>query len=100
IENRADLEIVLKAFYEKLLVDPEVSYIFTDVAKIDLEPHLIKIVDFWEQTLFNTGNYKNNVLKVHHDLNDLERLTPEHFNSWLSHFNSTVDEMFLGAVSE
>ncbi len=100
IENRADLEVLLERFYKKLLVDPEIGYVFTEVAKIDLATHLVKIVDFWEQTLFSTGNYRNNVLKVHQDLNDLERLTPELFNTWLLHFNSTVDEMFLGAVSE
>src|SRR5690606_17363172 len=94
IEHRSDLEVLLRAFYEKLLDDPEVGYIFTTIAKIDLEPHLVHIVDFWEQTLFNKGSYRNNVLQIHQDLNSLEKLTSRHFEVWLSHFTAIIDNMF------
>lgn len=100
IETRADLELLLSEFYGSLLEDSSISYIFTDVAKIAIEDHLPKIADFWEQTLFHTGNYRTNVMQVHLDLNAKEHLTAAHFETWLIHFNATVDRFFKGTNAE
>jgi len=100
IETRADLEVFTRKFYNRLLTDDAVNYIFTDVAKIDLEEHLPIITDFWELSMFHTGNYRNNPMQVHMQLNDKEQLTSEHFDVWLGHFNATVDDLFAGANAE
>ena len=100
IQNRKDLELLMSQFYNELLRDDSVNYIFTDVAKIDLESHLPHIVDFWEQTLFHSGGYKNNVLQIHTDLNQKVKLSKNHFDSWLHHFNETVDLNFKGENSD
>lgn len=100
IENREDLEILLFKFYSKLLSDETISYIFTDVSKINLESHLPKIIDFWNLSLFGKGDYSNNVMKIHLDLNAEEKLKGEHFKSWLNHFYNTVDENFSGKNAE
>lgn len=100
IKNRDHLLLLLRAFYGKLLQDPAISYIFTDVAKINLEEHLPHLADFWEQTLFHTGGYRKNVMQLHLDLNTQEPLTDAHFEIWLAHFNATVDALFAGDVAE
>jgi len=100
IETRVDLELLLRAFYNRLLSDNSISYMFTDVAKINLEEHLPHITDFWEQSLFYTGNYRKNVLQIHQNLNSKEKLTEAHFTIWLSNFNDTVDAMFKGENSD
>jgi len=100
IQTRADLELLMERFYAKLLADDSVNYIFTDVAQIDLERHLPHIVDFWEQTLLHSGIYRKNVLQIHLDLDAKERLTKKHFETWLFHFNTTVNEYFTGNISE
>jgi len=100
ILNRADIDLLMRTFYNRLLDDPAISYIFTDVAKIDLEAHLPVIGDFWEQNLLQSGNYKNNVLQIHQQLNQQQRLTPELFEIWLFHFNNSIDENFIGENSE
>lgn len=100
LENREDLELLLAEFYNKLLKDPAISYIFTDVAKIDLAHHLPILADFWELSIFHTGNYRNNPMQVHMDLNSREKLTEGHFNIWLNHFYDTVDEHFEGLNAE
>ena len=94
IENRHDLEVLLSAFYNRLLQDPAINYIFTDVAGINLEEHLPQIVDFWEQSLFYTGSYNKNVLQIHLDLNSKEKLTDAHFKIWLNHFTTATDSLF------
>lgn len=100
ISNRDDLEMLMAEFYNKLLDDPTIGYIFTDVAKIDLATHLPHIVDFWDQSLFNSAVYRNNVLQVHMDLDNQENLTSKHFETWYSHFEQTIDEHFAGPKAE
>jgi hemoglobin len=100
IETRADLEVLLRAFYNRLLSDATISYMFTDVAKINLEEHLPHITDFWEQSLFYKGSYRKNVLQIHQNLNSKEKLTDKHFTTWLSHFDNVVDSMFIGENSD
>lgn len=100
IENKEDLYLLVDEFYKKLLSDPSISYIFTDVVKINLEEHLPILVTFWSQSLFNTGGYYNNLTQMHLDISKKEHLTPELFNIWLHHFNSSVDENFKGTNAE
>lgn len=100
IENKQDLEILLSKFYSKLLSDESISYIFTDIAKINLETHLPKIIDFWNLSLFGKGNYSNNVMKIHLDLNSEENLNQKHFDTWLNSFNQTVEANFSGKNAE
>lgn len=100
IQSRYDLEQLLWAFYTRLLADPSIGYIFTDVAKINLEEHMPSLADFWEQSLLQRNGYRKNVMQIHLDLNALEHLTAAHFATWLGHFNATVDEMFIGEIAE
>lgn len=100
ITNRADLLHLMRQFYNKLLSDDRIRYIFTDIAQIDLEAHLPHLADFWEQTLLREGSYRKNVMHIHLELNEKESLRPEHFQIWLEHFDKTVDEHFEGSNSE
>ena len=100
IQTRTDLEKILAAFYEKLLQDNEIGYIFTDVAHVNLQAHLPVITDFWEQTLLRAGGYRNNVLQIHLDLNKKTPLTDTHFKIWIRHFNNTIDALFAGENAE
>jgi len=100
IETKKDLEILLSKFYSKLLSDETISYIFTDVAKINLESHLPKIIDFWNLSLFGKGDYSSNVMKIHLDLNAQEKLNEKHFKTWLDYFYNTVDANFCGENAE
>ena len=79
IQTREDLHLLMSEFCKKLLADDKISFIFTEVAKIDLAPHLVDLVDFWEQILFDTGSYRKNVVQIHLDLNQKIKLSEEHF---------------------
>lgn len=100
IQTREDLHLLMSEFYKKLLADPKINFVFTEVAKIDLQPHLWDLVDFWEQILLNTGSYRKNVLQIHMDLNQKIKLSEEHFAIWLQHFNCTIDQEFTGQIAE
>jgi hemoglobin len=99
ITNRDDIDLLMKVFYEKLLADKSISYIFTDVAKIDIHEHLPVIGNFWESILLNKNVYHNNAMRVHTDLNSKSPLLKEHFDTWLKHFMQSVDELFEGNIA-
>ena len=96
IENRADIELLVKSFYEKVKTDPVIGTIFIDIAKVNWEKHLPVMFDFWENTLFFTGSYTGNPMKSHQKLNDLFPLHKDHFARWNQLFALTVDELFEG----
>lgn len=99
IESRQDLFRLLSKFYEGLLQDETISYIFTDIAKVDMQEHIPVIVDFWDMVLFETHTYKKNAIQPHLILNQKSKFEKHHFNTWLKHFNETVDELFEGDVA-
>lgn len=96
IADREDLLKLLTQFYNKLLADKSISYLFTDVAKIDLHHHLGILVNFWDSILFQTDTYRKNAMQPHMTLHQKSPLQKHHFETWLTYFNETVDEMFEG----
>lgn len=103
IENRADIDKLMNRFYSQAMTDETIGYIFTDVAKLNLEQHLPIIGDFWESLLFGTSSYQKhgrNPLLVHTVLNEKTPLLLEHFERWLEIFRTSVDENFGGERAE
>ncbi|MEI7509188.1 MAG: group III truncated hemoglobin [Flavobacterium sp.] len=96
IQNQEDLYLIVEQFYKKLLGDPEISYIFTDVVKIKLEEHLPILVTFWSQAILGTGGYYNNLTQIHLDVNTKSYLSKELFDIWLIHFETAINENFEG----
>ena len=102
IQSRADIEVIIKDFYAKMLQDPIVGFIFVDVAKIDLDSHIPLIVDFWSDIVFKqladnkAKLYQGNVLKKHLEINQLVSLKAGHFTRWLYLFEQSIDTAFTG----
>jgi hemoglobin len=96
IENRDDLLLLVTRFYEKLLGDDSISYIFTEVAKIDLAHHLPVLVDFWDSILFQSDTYHKNAMQLHLHLHQQTPLQKHHFQTWVNYFKESVDEYFEG----
>ena len=96
ISSREDLLELISKFYEKLLADDSINYLFTDIAKINLDHHLPVLVDFWDSVLFYSDTYHKNAMQPHINLHQQSPLQPQHFETWLRYFNATVDELFEG----
>lgn len=99
IQNREDIKVMVSAFYDRLLNDDRISYLFEGVIGDHLKEHFDILCDFWESVLFFTGQYKRNTMLKHLSLHDKYGLTPEHFQIWLNFFNETVDQLFTGEKS-
>jgi hemoglobin len=89
ITNSADVELLVKTFYSKLLLNEEVKPIF---AHVDFEKHMPHMIAFWEFVLLDKEGYTTNVFDKHVNL----PLKAEHFAIWLKTFENTVHFLFEG----
>lgn len=97
IATREHIYILVKQFYVKLRQDALLKHFFEDLnTEGKLERHLQILVDFWEQQLFYTGNYKRNALQPHVQLHHKKPFLKKHFKRWLYLFTETIDELFDG----
>lgn len=99
IATRDDIDKLLRLFYERAMRDGTIGYLFTDVARLDLEAHLPRIGDFWEQVLLERPVYVGNPIAVHVALHQAAVLHPAHFQRWFALWAGAVEELFEGAVA-
>jgi hemoglobin len=92
IRNDEDIKTFVNAFYSKVQEDERLGYIFDDVAAVDWDDHLPKMVDFWSNLLFQTGRYKGRPFRQHMPL-PIQKLD---FGRWYNLFEETVDQYFKG----
>jgi hemoglobin len=100
IATRADCERLVRAFYGRALVDPIIGFLFTDVAKLDLEEHVPRITNFWDTILLGSRSYGGGAFRPHIELHFKVPLTRGHFDRWLYLWTMTVDELFAGERAE
>ncbi len=100
IRDREDIAKVVEAFYQTAIQDTEIGYIFTDVAKLNLEAHIPVICDFWETVLLGNMVYRGSVVSKHIELHRKSALRPAHFERWLSIWLIVVDGMHVGEKAE
>jgi hemoglobin len=96
IETRDDCERLVRTFYGRALTDPIIGYLFTDIAKLDLEAHVPRITRFWETILLGAQTYGGGAFRPHLELHVKVPLRSGHFERWLHLWNMTADELFTG----
>ncbi len=96
ITSKADIEMLVNRFYDKVKVDDLIGYFFTKVVQVNWDKHLPVMYRFWDNALFFTGVYEGKPLEIHEHLNQLSPLSVEHFQRWNELFTQTVDELFEG----
>ncbi|RVW04548.1 group III truncated hemoglobin [Rhodococcus spongiicola] len=100
IADRADIDRLVRAFYERALVDPVLAAAFETLATIGLDGHLPVVGDFWEQILFRTTRYRGEFAMVHEALNRQHGLAGEKLARWLHLWCEAVDAEFAGPDAE
>ena len=97
IENRSDLQILVRAFYAKIRADQEIGFFFNETIT-DWEEHLEKLTDFWDMNVFGTKNYHGNPIIAHNavDMKFDQQITSNIFGIWLNYWFATIDELFEG----
>lgn len=89
IRERKDVELLVNEFYQKILGDEFLSPVFSHV---DWPHHFPIMYNFWSSLLLGDKTYEGNPFQKHVHLAIDER----HFERWLDHFKTTVNENFAG----
>jgi hemoglobin len=100
IKTTEDIQLLVESFYSKTTQDPEIGFIFTQIAKTDFEHHLPIMVAFWDFLLLNKTGFQGNMMRTHIDLHQKIPLTEAYFDRWLAIWNTNVDELFAGEKAE
>ena len=100
LETRADIELLVNRFYEKVADDEKIGFFFNDVAKVSWDKHLPKMYSFWETLLFGQISYKGNPMAMHFPVNEKVAIEKHHFEHWIKLWTETVEENFTGEMAE
>jgi hemoglobin len=100
IRTTSDIQLLVETFYQKATIDPEIGYIFTEIAKTNFEHHMPIMVSFWDFLLLNKEGFKGNMMQSHIALHQKHPLLEAHFDRWLMIWNANIDENFQGEKAE
>ncbi len=100
IESRADIELLVNTFYEKVRDSKQISHFFKEVVNVNWDKHLPIMYNFWENVLFYSGTYDGNPMRVHKTISRRQSFSEDDFSEWISLFKSTVNELFEGEKAE
>ncbi len=95
ILNREDIELLVSTFYEKVHTDLHLAPIFV-MSEEHWNLHFTRVVNFWENWLFQTGSYDGGMMWVHLEANQKFPLTTERFERWLALWFLSTDSLFVG----
>lgn len=93
MENRADIELLVNSFYERVRKDDLLSLLFSHV---DWPTHLPVMYNFWSSLLLGDQSYQGSPFQKHLPL----AIGAAHFQQWLSLFTQTVDQHFTGEKAD
>lgn len=101
LADRADLEVLLRSFYGRVLTDDVLGEPFTKVREsTGLDAHIPLMADFWETVLFRAGRYPGSPLPAHQLVHQLTPLSSRHFIRWLMMWQDAVDALYSGPVAD
>lgn len=100
LDNRESIGEFVDCFYERVLADPRLAPIFTDVAEVDLAIHLPHIKDYWCKLLLGDKSYQRHTMQIHRQLHEKRALRARDFLRWLDLFVDTVDKNYAGERAE
>lgn len=96
ITSQEDIQLLVDSFYKKVLVDPIIGFIFTEVVQLSWEKHIPIMYAFWTSILLPPGDYTGNPMGKHFQLDKKVHFTKVHFDKWLQLWEETVNENFIG----
>lgn len=89
--NRAAIAQLVHEFYDDVRRDPQLQPIFDAAIGDNWEPHLARMVEFWSTVMLATHEFHGNVYGKHMEL---DGVVPDHFQRWLTLFDSAAHRLF------
>jgi len=99
IRGEDDIKILVDRFYEKVIADPVIGHIFTEIVALSWDKHIPVMYSFWNSVLFGARTYEGNPMQQHIAMDNKVFFEQHHFNRWLQLWEETVKENFEGVVA-
>ena len=99
IRDAADVELLVRRFYQAVIPDPLLGPIFHGM-EVDWAVHIPKLVDFWAWRLLDVPGYRGNPVGAHQPVLDRFPFGPTELARWLELWDETLDELFVGEVAD
>jgi hemoglobin len=99
IDGVADVEDLVRRFYQAVIPDTLLGPIFRDMG-VDWSEHIPKLVDFWAGRLLGIRGYDGNPVGAHQPVLDRCPFGAAEVARWLELWEETVDDLFFGQVAE
>ena len=99
LTTEADVERLVRRFYQAVIPDPQLGPIFHRM-DVDWSVHIPKLVDFWCLRLFDQPGYAGNAVGAHQPVLERCSFGDAELARWLELWEETVDELFVGDVAE
>ncbi len=96
INNLEDVKLFVNDFYRKVREDELLKDVFDNVLHDRWDTHLEKMYTFWQTVLLGEYTYKGTPFPPHAPL----PVQAVHFERWVTLFNATIDEFFVGERAE
>lgn len=96
ILNLEDVKLLVDDFYSRVRENELLSPIFNGVIGEKWQVHLEKMYGFWQTLLLDVQAYSGSPFLKHAKL----PIEKEHFNTWITLFNETVDAHFSGTKAD
>ena len=87
-----DVKLLVDAFYDKVRNDPYLAPVFNERIGDRWPQHLEKMYKFWQTILLEEHTYFGSPFTPH----ALLPVDHSHFQTWMSLFTQTLDELFVG----
>ena len=100
IKDKDDIITLVDTFYNKVKTNETLGYIFNDIMQVNWDIHLPKMYNFWDNLLFQTGNYTDAPFPAHIAVNQKKQLGNTEFNQCILLFTETVNELFKGPKAD
>jgi len=100
ITNEEDIKILVDSFYKKVIVDPAIGFVFTEIVALSWEKHIPIMYAFWGSILLGAKEYNGNPMQQHISMDKAVHFEQHHFDRWLTLWEETVREHFEGTIAE
>jgi hemoglobin len=91
-----DVKLLVDTFYDRIQADALLGPVFNEVIQDNWPVHLEKMYRFWQTVLLGEHTYFGSPFPPHAKL----PVAHEHFETWMSLFTKTVDELFAGEKAD
>lgn len=99
LETVADVDELVRRFYQAAIPDPQLGPIF-HAFKVDWSVHIPKLTAFWAREILGEPGYSGRPVGAHGPVLDCRAFGRTEIDRWLELWGETVDELFIGETAE